>query len=63
MDMLGNTNWRETILHYYQNSGDPQAVFRAIKASQDLEEYRTDNHDGFFYNKFFGKKRCLFGIL
>ena len=59
MDMLGNTNWREAILRYYQESGDPQAVFRAIRASQDLEEDMTDTYAGFFYNKFFGKKRCL----
>ena len=55
MDMLGNTKMREAILHYYQESGDPDAVYRAIKASENDEDI-TDNHMGYFYNVFFGKK-------
>ena len=60
MDMLGNAKMREAILRYYQDSGDPKAVFRAIRASQDLEEDLTDSHAGMFYNAFFGKKGWVY---
>ena len=57
--MLGNAKMREAILYYYQDSGDPKAVFKAIQASQDLEEDMTDSHVGIFFNAFFGKKGCV----
>ena len=57
--MLGNAKMREAILHYYQDSGDPKAVFKAIQASEDLEDDVTDSHAGFLYNTFFGKKGCV----
>ena len=59
MDMLGNAKMREAILYYYQDSGDPKAVFKAIQASQDLEEDMTDSRAGIFFNTFFGKKGCV----
>ena len=59
MDMLGNAKMREAILYYYQDSGDPKAVFKAIQASQDLEEDMTDSHAGIFFNAFFRKKGCV----
>ena len=52
--MLGNSKWREAILQYYENSGDPQNVFEVIKSSQ--EENTDGENDGFIY-MFFGKKR------
>ena len=58
MDMLGNSQWREAILQYYENSGDPKAVFEVIKMSQEKKEETTDRgNDGFNY-MLFGKKRC-----
>ena len=59
MDMLGNAKMREAILRYYQESGDPDAVYSAIKASEDDEDVTDNNHMGYFYNVFFGKKRCV----
>ena len=56
MDMLGNAKMREAILHYYQESGDPDTVYRAIKASEDDEDFTDSSHMGYFYNTFFGKK-------
>ena len=46
---------REAILQYYEESGDPQAVFKAIKQSREEEE-TTDSDDGFLYTMF-GKWR------
>ena len=57
MDMLGNSQWREAILQYYENSGDPKAVFEVIKMSQEKETTDRGN-DGFNY-MLFGKKRCV----
>ena len=54
MDMLGNAKMREAILRYYQESGDPDAVYRAIQAYEDDDE--TDTHKGYFLNAFFGSK-------
>ena len=45
---------REAILQY-EESGDPQAVFKAIKQSREEEE-TTDSDDGFLYTMF-GKWR------
>ena len=59
MDMLGNAKMREAILRYYQESGDPDAVYRAIKASEDDEDVTDSGHMGYFYNAFFGKKGCV----
>jgi len=44
---------REAILQYYQQSGDPRAVFEAIKQSQ---EENDEINDGSVY-KTFGKRR------
>ena len=56
MDMLGNTKMREAILRYYQESGDSDAVCRAIKDSKDDEDVTDNGHMGHFFNAFFGKK-------
>jgi len=42
MDMLGNSKMREAILQYYEESGDPQAVFEAILESQETEDNIVD---------------------
>ena len=34
MDLLSNSQARRAILHYYQASGEPQAVQEAIKVSE-----------------------------
>ena len=55
MDMLDDGKWREAILQYYENSGDPQNVFEVIKSSQ---EENTDGEDASFIYMLFGKKTC-----
>jgi len=42
MDMLGNSKMREAILQYYEESGDPQAVFEAILESQETKDNIVD---------------------
>ena len=53
--MLDDGKWREAILQYYENSGDPQNVFEVIKSSQ---EENTDGEDASFIYMLFGKKTC-----
>ena len=55
MDMLGNTKMREAILRYYQESGDPGAVCKAIKAAGDSDDV-TDSNMGHLFNAWFGMK-------
>ena len=52
MDMLGNAKMREAILRYYQESGDPETVYKAIKEYQDMEEDVTDSHAGGIFHPF-----------
>jgi len=51
--MLGNTKMREAILQYYQESGDPGAVCKAIKAAGDSDDVTDSN----FFNALFGMKK------
>jgi len=44
MDMLNNNKMREAILQYYQQSGDPRAVFEAIKQSQEEDDEMFDGN-------------------
>jgi len=44
---------REAILQYYQQSGDPRAVFEAIKQSQEENDEISDES----VYKTFGKRR------
>jgi len=60
MDMLNNNKMREAILKYYQQSGDPRAVFEAIKQSQEEEEDEMDK--GNIY-KIFGKRTRFVKII
>lgn len=43
MDMLGNTEMREAILCYYQESGDQKAIHEHIKKSLNKKEDVTYN--------------------
>jgi len=54
MDMLGNSKMREAILQYYEESGDPQAVFEAIIESQETEDNIVDES---FANFMFGNRK------
>ena len=42
MDMLCNGKMREAILRYYEESGDSQAVFEAVKQSQEMITVQED---------------------
>ena len=52
--MLGNSKMREAILQYYEESGDPQAIFEAIKQSQETEDDIVDEGLAHFM---FGNRR------
>lgn len=46
MDMLGNQKMRNIVNSYYEDSGEPELVRKAVAEAQEKEQLHCDHVDG-----------------